>query len=1589
MSPNRLEEQDFAQLKEIDPIEVSYTVLKRQENEEGLVADQRLLQQIAMAINVQLDVEEGQDLPFIPFNGFNDLLQECKFFLYGPSGCGKSRGIFEVIKQRIQNFERVYIINPRNPIGMESSRTELRYLVARFDRNDLVVWDNFPDDLVKRDIDNAVRVLEILSSRSVAGLFVALKPRYLEIYKDVPNKVAELYPLQVKFDRERFKHILSLYGIDISKFQITFEKYILRNVDRISAILWQKEPIPIAVLDYYKQLMKKQNEGGQSIVDGLLEAEKLLLATHYHEYLFDGISRDKQRQNEVEFLYTVKICYELSLHRNFKFIEQLQKDIFGSAPPREPFKELGNWVYLSGQEYAMHDVPRESVRFNDYVKSRITSYLADNFQRIVPEEPNAVYSFGIYFGRNFQIIPRNAPSASFLPIQIYDYMKSNRNFEIALGQATGENFLLMDEPLQQEILKRLDTDIEFARGLADGLGRSFASLDDAHQKEIFRKITTGLAFPRYFGETLGRVLMSLSVQMQDEILEYSKSNVFFTEGIGIGLGSILPSLNPKIQEQIIERAKNDGDLMRGIGAGLAYTFRSLPRDLQDEYFLKADKDAMLDMGLGLGFSFIFKSLPPEFQDKLFERAEKNALFGYGFSLLLAYNLNYLSSELQSRIYERVEKSIELAAGFGFGLAYIFSYLPKELQSGIFTRSEKNYRLGYGLGVGFTMIFKTLGTELHAQLFAKAEKHAELAEGLGMGLGFTFTYFPQEIQTQFLLKAEKNVQFARGLGYAFGCTFPFLSEELRIEVIRRVEKNSELAYGFGYGYGVRHSYLQKEFGAQFSLIAEKNSELAYGFGDGTGYIFGYLSEDVKNKYYAAAESDVQFAAGLGKGLGHIFMYLSGELRTDVINRIEKNSELAYGFGAGLGYNFIYLSEDLRSEFISRIDHDNRFAAGLGTGVGLVFSYLPPDLQNVILSKGEKNIHFALGLGTGLGRVFKYLDEAVQREILQRAEEDGGLSKGLGISFGATFKLQDPTVDAYFLAKTENDTPFARGVGYGIGYNFQYFSEDIRKQFLERAGRNKELSAGLGEGLAHDFKRLDMGLQDAVLEMSLTNSAFARGLGYCAGSKFGHLSDGLRSKMLAILKENREGKNSELLYGLGSGMGSVFVYFREDLQEVILEMACQSMEFSRGFGFGIAHIFSSLSKELQAKVLSHANAVDKKYSLELSEGLGDGLGHNFLSLGSEQQTMVLKLADQDLGLARGLGDGLAQIFKYLDYLQVQEILLWMLENPSFAGHLGLGLGFKFPSLQEQLQNDILSTHLREDSEFTKGLGLGLASSLRYLSTELRQNITNIAAKNQTFGNALSEGIKDEGVHATRLGYSSNDSHYDDFLLPANLKITYASGTESWKMSEEVSFPGQRQNCCICFIDMMNSTKTTAELTGSEITRYYGIFLNAMATIAHNFGAKIIKNAGDCLIFYFLDTPNAKNRLALIDSLECGITMMAAHAAINSRLYEEKLPSIDYRISSDYGEVQVAKSASSQSDDLFGSIVNVCAKINSKAKPNGMVIGNDLYSLVKSFEGYHFEKIGDYTTSYQYGIYSVETIRKRKILNPFKRTSSSFLG
>ena len=217
-----------------------------------------------------------------------------------------------------------------------------------------------------------------------------------------------------------------------------------------------------------------------------------------------------------------------------------------------------------------------------------------------------------------------------------------------------------------------------------------------------------------------------------------------------------------------------------------------------------------------------------------------------------------------------------------------------------------------------------------------------------------------------------------------------------------------------------------------------------------------------------------------------------------------------------------------------------------------------------------------------------------------------------------------------------------------------------------------------------------------------------------------------------------------------------------------------------------------------------------------------------------------------------------------------------------------------------------------------------------------------------------------------------------------------------TEEIYFADRSNGYyCICFVDMVNSTQITAKIAdGNKIKKYYEIFLNAMATLAKNFGANVVKNMGDALVFYFPDTLHIERRIAFKDVLECCTAITTANEFINMRLEAEDLPPVSYRISADYGRVEIATTVTSGAEDLFGPTVSMCAKINSQAEPNGIVIGGDLYEIIKrfSFKEYDFREVGKkwpIGIKYFYPVYSV--VRKDKVhareraLNVFKRRTT----
>jgi len=175
-----------------------------------------------------------------------------------------------------------------------------------------------------------------------------------------------------------------------------------------------------------------------------------------------------------------------------------------------------------------------------------------------------------------------------------------------------------------------------------------------------------------------------------------------------------------------------------------------------------------------------------------------------------------------------------------------------------------------------------------------------------------------------------------------------------------------------------------------------------------------------------------------------------------------------------------------------------------------------------------------------------------------------------------------------------------------------------------------------------------------------------------------------------------------------------------------------------------------------------------------------------------------------------------------------------------------------------------------------------------------------------------------------------------------------------SKGIRFSGDSIKSCVGFIDLVDSTKNTITMEGLDyIRKYYSTFINSVSENVKSYSGKGIKNIGDCLLFYFPKTTDVNNIGVFIEAIECGCKILDKRYNINQELSKQQLPPFNYRISMDYGLVEVALGSNNKEVDLFGSVVNECAKINSLSKSNGLVIGKNLYNLlIKSAFGKEFE-------------------------------------
>ena len=206
-----------------------------------------------------------------------------------------------------------------------------------------------------------------------------------------------------------------------------------------------------------------------------------------------------------------------------------------------------------------------------------------------------------------------------------------------------------------------------------------------------------------------------------------------------------------------------------------------------------------------------------------------------------------------------------------------------------------------------------------------------------------------------------------------------------------------------------------------------------------------------------------------------------------------------------------------------------------------------------------------------------------------------------------------------------------------------------------------------------------------------------------------------------------------------------------------------------------------------------------------------------------------------------------------------------------------------------------------------------------------------------------------------------------------------------SKGIRFSGDSIKSCVGFIDLVDSTKSTITMEGlNYIRRYYSTFINSVSDLVKSSNGKVVKNIGDCLLFYFPKTSNDKNENAFREVIEYALTVLNRRFSINDELSKQHLPPFNFRISIDYGVVDLALVGDYSQIDLFGSTLNLCSKINSSSLsiPNEIIIGDNFYRILKSFSSidkdYNFSKNGEYKITETIGYPTYNLQRKHSSLS-----------
>ncbi|MGZ5510291.1 MAG: adenylate/guanylate cyclase domain-containing protein [Nitrososphaeraceae archaeon] len=148
----------------------------------------------------------------------------------------------------------------------------------------------------------------------------------------------------------------------------------------------------------------------------------------------------------------------------------------------------------------------------------------------------------------------------------------------------------------------------------------------------------------------------------------------------------------------------------------------------------------------------------------------------------------------------------------------------------------------------------------------------------------------------------------------------------------------------------------------------------------------------------------------------------------------------------------------------------------------------------------------------------------------------------------------------------------------------------------------------------------------------------------------------------------------------------------------------------------------------------------------------------------------------------------------------------------------------------------------------------------------------------------------------------------------------------------------------VDLVGSTKLTLSLTPPELISIINIFSTEMSMIISGYGGYVLKYVGDAVIGIFPADFDAQK--ACLNSINCAKTMLKVLTQVINPVFYNKLPLIEIKIGIDLGDSMVVlygKNINIAHTDIIGSGISIAAKITALAKPNQILISENIFVTV----------------------------------------------